>query len=187
MHINYVMAFVFNLTDNMKKLTKSKKRGLLRKVHFIKKLGGCCSSCGYNKNISALEFHHKDPSKKEFVLSSNNLVQLNYSRLSEEVSKCLLLCSNCHREEHFPHLNYKRLLSLNLNVPIKSTTNKKCSCGRVMDASYKKCSRCYKKERPTIEEFNSTDSLSRKERAELFDVSERTISNWKRKIRMGKY
>lgn len=38
------------------------------KLQAIKLLGGECSICGYNKCIDALEFHHKNPTKKEFKL-----------------------------------------------------------------------------------------------------------------------
>ena len=30
------------------------------------KRGGKCEHCGYNANLSALEFHHKNPEEKEF-------------------------------------------------------------------------------------------------------------------------
>ena len=58
-----------------------------------------CSICGYSKCKSALEFHHLDPSTKEFNLS---LVGMTYSwsTILKEAAKCILLCSNCHRELH---------------------------------------------------------------------------------------
>lgn len=61
-----------------------------------------CRNCGYNKNTAALCFHHLDPSKKDFELSklSENLTK----DLKEEISKCIVLCHNCHMEEHYPHL-----------------------------------------------------------------------------------
>ena len=58
--------------------------------------GGECEHCGYNKYSGALEFHHKDPSKKD----PTGLRAFNLERLFSEVDKCLLLCANCHREEH---------------------------------------------------------------------------------------
>jgi hypothetical protein len=61
-----------------------------------------CEKCGYNKNFSALEFHHKDPSEKEFSFSYQSI---SYKRLKPEIDKCILLCSNCHKEEHHPQYN----------------------------------------------------------------------------------
>lgn len=43
-------------------------RGIRRKLKLIEEMGGKCEICGYDKNISALEFHHKDPSQKSFQL-----------------------------------------------------------------------------------------------------------------------
>lgn len=43
-----------------------------------------------------MEFHHLDPSKKEFTLSKRGARSLE--RLRAEVDKCVLLCSNCHAE-----------------------------------------------------------------------------------------
>ena len=41
-------------------------RGLKRKYESILSRGGKCERCGYDKNISALEFHHKIQKKKIF-------------------------------------------------------------------------------------------------------------------------
>jgi hypothetical protein len=35
--------------------------------------GGKCVICEYDRYIGALEFHHRDPSQKDFSLSSNKL------------------------------------------------------------------------------------------------------------------
>ena len=36
------------------------------KMIAVEYKGGKCEKCGYNKCIDALDFHHIDPSKKEF-------------------------------------------------------------------------------------------------------------------------
>lgn len=61
-----------------------------------------CESCGYNKNLAALTFHHIDPKKKEFSLSSAKT--MSQDKLIKELDKCIVLCANCHMEEHYPHL-----------------------------------------------------------------------------------
>tara|TARA_R110000824_G_scaffold242992_2_gene431633 strand:- start:94 stop:324 length:231 start_codon:yes stop_codon:yes gene_type:complete len=66
-------------------------------MEAIKLLGGKCCGCGYNKCASALEFHHTDPSKKEFIIGS---CKYGRSKMLEEAKKCILLCANCHREFH---------------------------------------------------------------------------------------
>ena len=61
--------------------------------------GGCCEKCGYNKYNGALEFHHLDPSKKDFTIGHSKLSTFN-EKIKEELDKCILVCANCHREIH---------------------------------------------------------------------------------------
>lgn len=65
---------------------------------LVEDAGGACVKCGYSKYIGALDFHHSNPDFKEFQLSNGNITSLTKAR--EEASKCILLCANCHREEH---------------------------------------------------------------------------------------
>lgn len=63
--------------------------------------GGCCSICGYKKCLSALEFHHPDPSQKERFSNSRGLNRRkSFENQKPEIDKCVLVCSNCHREIH---------------------------------------------------------------------------------------
>lgn len=66
------------------------------KQQAVDLLGGKCENCGYNTYLGALEFHHKDPTQKDFAINSS----LSWKRIETEVMKCMLLCANCHREEH---------------------------------------------------------------------------------------
>lgn len=61
--------------------------------------GGKCIRCGYNKYYGALEFHHLDPIKKEFTIAKARYSSFD-KKMKNELDKCVLLCSNCHREEH---------------------------------------------------------------------------------------
>jgi hypothetical protein len=67
------------------------------KEKLVKEFGGHCKICNYNKCIGALEFHHLDPSKKEFGLSINGVTK-KYKDMLKEAKKCILVCANCHRE-----------------------------------------------------------------------------------------
>ena len=73
------------------------------KLKCLEYKGNKCSSCGYNKCVAALEFHHLDPSQKEFVPShyDGTSWDKNKDRVIKELDKCIVLCANCHREEHF--------------------------------------------------------------------------------------
>jgi len=66
------------------------------KEKLISLHGGECVVCGYNKCIRALQFHHIDPAKKEFTISSQG--RNNFENMRQESEKCALVCSNCHCE-----------------------------------------------------------------------------------------
>jgi DNA-binding CsgD family transcriptional regulator len=84
----------------IRKTTKS-ENVIIWRVRVKQKLvdykGGCCETCGYNKSLRALHFHHKDPSQKDFSISGKSL---SFERMKNEVDKCILVCSNCHSEIH---------------------------------------------------------------------------------------
>ena len=59
----------------------------------------------HKQNYSALDFHHKDNSKKGKDREIGILIHMySKKRLFEELKNCKLLCSNCHRELHNKHL-----------------------------------------------------------------------------------
>lgn len=67
------------------------------KQRLIDYKGGKCQICGYNRCINALEFHHINPEEKDFTISGGTK---SFNTLKLEVDKCVLVCSNCHREIH---------------------------------------------------------------------------------------
>jgi hypothetical protein len=69
------------------------------KLLLVQYKGGKCEQCGYNKCVAALEFHHLDPTQKDFGIGANGHT-LALAKLKQEVDKCILVCSNCHREIH---------------------------------------------------------------------------------------
>ena len=84
-----------------------KKRGLKRKIILVNRLGGKCSICGYSINLAALVFHHKG--NKHFQLDVRSLSNRRIESINSEVSKCILLCNNCHAEVHNPSLKLSNL------------------------------------------------------------------------------
>ena len=88
--------------ENNKEIVYQRKMGRRKrlKTEAINLLGGKCNNCGYNKCLSALDFHHSKNNKEGNVASflKNNSRQ----KLLKEVEKCILLCANCHRELHNP-------------------------------------------------------------------------------------
>lgn len=84
------------------------KRGLDRKIKLVEMLGGKCMLCGYDKNYSALSFHHRNPDEKENTLDLRNLSNSSWEKIEKELKKCDLLCLNCHMEHHNPE--HKKLV-----------------------------------------------------------------------------
>lgn len=70
-----------------------------QKLKAIEYKGGCCEVCGYNKCPAALSFHHKDPSEKDFGISSGKI--RGWDKIKIELDKCMLVCNNCHAEIHY--------------------------------------------------------------------------------------
>ena len=69
-------------------------------IRAIKLARGCeyvlddGSVCGFREDASALEFDHRDPGTKSFVISK---VNLRWSMILREIDKCDVLCSNHHK------------------------------------------------------------------------------------------
>ena len=61
-----------------------------------------CCRCGYDKNPAALEFHHIDNHKEALVskLFQHYVSPKRLEKIKVEMDKCIILCANCHREEH---------------------------------------------------------------------------------------
>ena len=76
---------------------KRRRQVLFDIVNNIKSNSGC-KLCKENDPV-CLDFHHLDPDKKDFPVST--LVR-NKSRkkMLNEIEKCVIVCSNCHRKLH---------------------------------------------------------------------------------------
>lgn len=70
-----------------------------RNLEYIKQRKACgCAKCG-EKRFYVLDFHHLDKKQKNDTI--NNLRTCSLDTLSQEIDKCIVLCSNCHREFHY--------------------------------------------------------------------------------------
>ena len=73
------------------------------RMNYLRQIrqNGCCSFCGWKEHPEILNFHHKDPSTKEFGFTGSEVGNLSMERLQKEIDKCILLCPNCHQWLHF--------------------------------------------------------------------------------------
>ena len=74
------------------------KRRRRIKLFAIEYKGGKCMVCGYNRCVGALDLHHINGDKK-FLISTDAYLH-SWEDIKKELDKCILLCSNCHRELH---------------------------------------------------------------------------------------
>lgn len=72
------------------------RRIRIRRMAVVYK-GGSCQSCGYTGCDDVFDFHHRDPSQKDFQIGGSTK---GWQKIREELDKCDLLCANCHREHH---------------------------------------------------------------------------------------
>ena len=78
------------------KASVAKRRRAMKQM-LVEEKGGACERCGYDKCVAALEFHHLDPEAKEGGIIGTTA---SLEKQRAEAAKCVLLCSNCHKEVH---------------------------------------------------------------------------------------
>lgn len=59
-----------------------------------------CSVCTEN-DVACMDFHHTDPSKKEFSIAIALASGFSKERILKEIEKTVVLCANCHRKFHY--------------------------------------------------------------------------------------
>ena len=74
------------------------KKRYRQKKAFINNNKRMCKKCG-DTRVYVLEFHHIDPSKKDFTIG--RVKKGSFEVIQKEIDKCIVLCANCHREFHY--------------------------------------------------------------------------------------
>ena len=114
-----------------------------RKIEAIKYKGGKCIKCGYDRCYSALEFHHRDKTQKEFCWSQ--MRNKAWATIIRELDKCDLLCANCHREEHFDKRVLSRIIEWRNEIEEKKVKPQICpGCRNEFKAKQKRVKYCSK-------------------------------------------
>ncbi len=101
----------FNFRDKKKGTRRSEckechsaymKQKYQDKKNEVQKLKSQCScaKCGDSRGY-VLDFHHLDPTQKENNIARMVSNRYELDRVYDEIKKCIVLCSNCHREFHY--------------------------------------------------------------------------------------
>ncbi len=181
-------------TQNSQNVISFVKR---RKTNLIKVFHSQCCICGFNAFQEALEFHHVDPSQKEFGITDGGTVTKALSKQLDEMRKCVLVCANCHRGIHAGYLkvpdNPEQFFDdeianqlLQELDEIKHGQKHYCQrCGKeIVTASANYCADCAKfvsrkVDRPSREELKELVRSTPFTRiADQFSVSDNTIRKW---------
>lgn len=171
-----------------------------RKENLIKVCGSKCNLCGYNKTNSALEFHHINPLEKEYAIASCGTCH-DLEKDLQEISKCILVCANCHREIHDnlfsqEELVEKRIFNEDIANELRKEKEKKtyfCKhCGKAIGQNKTGlCNECYLKMRweekkyPDREELKSLiRNFPFTEIGKMYKVTDNAVKKWCRKFNL---
>lgn len=163
-----------------------------RKNNLVKFLGNKCCLCGYKKSNAALEFHHLDPKSKKYQLSSGNCH--NIQEDIEEAKKCILVCSNCHREIHeglYQNEDLTKYQNFDEEIEkllLKTEDKYYCSKCRIEITKYSKsgmCHKCISSVKQKVQNLPSREELKEliknKSFVEIgkdYNVSDNAIRKW---------
>lgn len=170
---------------------KSFRNRLKERATYV--LGGKCQLCGYDKCLQALDFHHVNPEEKSSDFNANT--NRSWQTTRDEIKKCTLLCSNCHREVHaglipmeslsssFDEEKAKEIDQLVKDVK-KHKINYCLNCGVEISGKAKFCVACAHletrvAERPTRERMKELiRSTPFTQIGKMFGVTDNTIRKW---------
>lgn len=86
-----------NYQSKVKDHAKAKRYDSVDKMNKLKEATGCVY-CDERSAIS-LDYHHIDPNTKTYEISYLVACK-SWSKIPEELKKCELVCTNCHRKLH---------------------------------------------------------------------------------------
>ena len=75
------------------------------KKQLVEYFGDECHDCKKSFPVCCYDFHHIDPSTKSFEIAPR--LDGKIETIMEEVNKCIMVCSNCHRIRHYKETRNK--------------------------------------------------------------------------------
>ena len=170
----------------------------LRKIDIrnklLEKFSNRCYICGYNKYKEVLEFHHIIPDEKEFGIGF--ITSKSLENIVKEIKKCILVCSNCHREIHLGVTEFNVPMPPDIRVDELRRRRKYkeedyiCECGNKKHKQSNVCRECWsfsqrKVERPSKEKlqemmkWNTWTGIGRE-----YGVSDNAVRKWAKKYEL---
>lgn len=98
--------------DNKSQYLKRNLRAYKKRKEFVRQAKSKpCTDCGIQYPFYVMDFDHREGEIKEFAL--NQVDRMTMKAIKEEIAKCDVVCSNCHRERTFQRLSKRLSKKLN--------------------------------------------------------------------------
>jgi hypothetical protein len=107
-----------------KRATQHRRRLRLRDWLDTLKQTLQCADCGFN-DYRAIEFHHPDSQEKDFAIGEMIKDNRSIAAVEREIAKCVALCANCHRIEHFDEQEWD-VVSTHQFAPVETDKEEQC-------------------------------------------------------------
>lgn len=159
-------------------------------VDGIKLSIGQCQMCERSVTLGTtccFDFDHINPNEKLMNVSRMIGNHSSFEKIIDEVSKCQLLCSNCHRKKTAEQFNYPEHHKIKIKLKKEVLPSLQCvDCGIKISRSAYRCDPCQKKTTRFVENRPSLEQIM-KDKEELgtnvkvghkYGVSEACIRKW---------
>lgn len=100
--------------NSKERMASAQKRLVRRKLDAVNALKGVCVTCG-ETHPAVLDFHHRDSGDKDLPIAVA-VRKWPLNRVLDEIKKCDVLCSNCHRKLHWEQRRKANSLALEKEV-----------------------------------------------------------------------
>lgn len=91
-------ANYYKTSDKEKNRLRNKKRQLREEIRqiVVEAKSVPCMDCKVSYPYYVMDFDHRDPTTKKFNIA-DNYTHSSKKKILEEIAKCDVVCSNCHR------------------------------------------------------------------------------------------
>jgi hypothetical protein len=110
-YVRNTAAYKLRVAKNNQRARSENRRKLLEYLALR-----ACVDCGL-QNLAVLEFDHRAPSQKTRDVSTMVQRGFAWSTILNEMSKCDIVCANCHRRRTARQFNWHKFAARSLMLP----------------------------------------------------------------------